>query len=177
MRLFLFFGLVLLLGSCSPRLTPLTSGLVDSQNWSDNELRRIQYYLNQDIVLERQVRDRGSEIVLGNVIMRDGRQVERLVFPRGTPGAFVRKLGEDRYAFSFEPRHDDRFLVFTANPKRGGLFLLSAHNWHEGRGQLSYAGNTYFTVPGSGLAALEINMKGRGRDRVRQRTVPGRTVR
>lgn len=177
MRLFLFLAFVLLMASCSSRTTSLTSGIVESQNWSEHDLRRIQYYLNQDIVLERQVRDRGSEIVVGEVIMRDGRQIERLVFPRGTPGVFVRKLGEDRYAFSFEPRHDDRFLVFTANPKRGGVYLLSAQNWHEGRGQLNYAGNTYFTVPGSGLAGLEIKMKGKGRDRVRQRTVPGRTVR
>ncbi len=163
--------------SCTPSLSPFTSGLVEDQQWSEQDLSKIQYYLSDDIVLERQVRENQSSIVLGEIVLRDGRKVERLVFPKKTPGVFVRQIGADKMAISFEAGKDDRFLVFTPHPRRQHTYTLSAQNWQDGRGQVLYGGNTYFTIPGSGLAFLQVSVKGTRSNKVRTREVEGRTVR
>lgn len=169
--------LLLVLASCSPRLSPFTAALVDQQGWEERDLRRIQYYLSDDVVLERQVRENRTDIVHGEIILRDGRRVERLVFRRNTPGVLVRQIGQDKLAIGFEPGKDDRFLVFVPHPRRNNTYVLSAQNWTNGSGQVQYGGNTYFTVPGTGLASLMVQLKGGANQQVRTKEVGGRTVR
>jgi hypothetical protein len=158
-------------------MSSFTSALVNEQGWGEQELSRIQYYLSDDVVLERQVRENRSDIVHGEIILRDGRRIERLVFRRNTPGVLVRQIGQDKLAISFEPGKDDRFLIFSPNPRRGNAYVLIASNWSNGSGQVSYGANTYFTVPGSGLSSLMVQLKGGRQQQVRTREVGGRTVR
>lgn len=168
---------LLILGSCSPRLTPFTSGLMQDLQWTTEDLRRIQYYLAEDVILERTVRENKSEIVVGEIIMKDGKKTDRLVFRQGTPGVLVREINRDKLAIGFDKNNPDRFLVFTPHPKRNGVFVLSAQNWQDGRGQVTYGGNTYFTVPGSGLASLSVKIKGTRSNNTTTRDIEGRTVR
>ena len=44
---FLLTGLV----ACSPQLTPFSQDLYDRYRWTDEELKNIQFYLSDDIVL------------------------------------------------------------------------------------------------------------------------------
>lgn len=174
---FFFFLVLIGASSCTHQLSPFTSGLVEDQGWSEQDLRKIQYYLSDDVQLERQIRQSASDIVFGEIIIKDGRQIEQLILRKGTPGVLVQLPKQDKLLISFEPGKDDRFLVFTPHPKRNGTFVLSAHNWSEGRGQLNYGGNTYYTVAGSGLAALEVDLKAHRSSKVSRREIGGRTVR
>ena len=175
MYLYLFIAIVGL-SACTRQLTPFTSGLVENQSWAEQDLRKIQYYLSDDVHLERQVRKNASEIVLGEIILKDGRQIEQLILRKGTPGVLVQMPKSDKLGISFEPDRDDRFLIFTPHPKRNGTFVLSAQNWSEGRGQLSYGGNTYYTIPGAGLASLEVDLKANNSRKVSRREIGGRTI-
>ncbi len=174
-RFILFFS-ILVLSACTRQLTPFTSGLVENQAWAEPDLRKIQYYLSDDIQLERQIRKNASDIVLGEIILKDGRQIEQLILRKGTPGVLVQMPKSDKLGISFEPGRDDRFLVFTPHPKRNGTYVLSAQNWTDGRGQLNYGGNTYNTVAGGGLAALEVDLKANNSRKVSRREIGGRTV-
>lgn len=175
-RLTFLLALFLVAACSTPKLSPFTTGLMEQNGWDERDLSRIQFYLSDDIVLERQIRDRKSKIERGEIIMRDGRELERLVFPKGTQGTMVRMISSDKMAVSFEPGKDDRFLVFVPHPKRNNTFILSAQNWQKGQGQMNYAGQTYFTVPGSGLAALMVQVKGKSSQNVKQKTVEGRSI-
>ncbi len=64
-----------LFSSCGPKLSPLTQRLVDDQNWTQDELKRIQFYLSEDLVLIRELRNGNSEIRNGQVKIIDGREV------------------------------------------------------------------------------------------------------
>ena len=176
MSRYLFLIPLLFLLSCSPKLTPFTSDLIEQNRWQEDDLKKIQFYLSQDIVLEREIRQNSSEIVMGEIVMRDGREVDRIIFKAGTPGVLVQQGRQERLAISFETGDDSRFLVFTPHPKRNGTFVLSARNWEKGSGQVNYGGSYYYTIPGSGLASLMVDLKASRSSTVRNREAKGRTV-
>ena len=48
----LFIGL-LFLSACSPKLSPFSQRLVDQNAWEEEDLKEIQFYLSDDVVLRR----------------------------------------------------------------------------------------------------------------------------
>lgn len=168
--------ILLTVASCSPRLTPFTSSLIESNNWEEEDLKKIQFYLSQDVVLQREIRKNSSEIVMGEIVMNGGREVDQITFKAGTPGVLVQRAREEKLAISFESGDDQRFLIFTPHPKKNGTFVLSARNWEKGSGQINYGGNYYYTIPGSGLASLMVDLKASQTNSVKSRQASGRTV-
>jgi len=57
---------VLGMSSCSKDLSPFTKSLYQQNRWSESELSQIQFYLSDDIVIRRQLRDASSAIIRGN---------------------------------------------------------------------------------------------------------------
>ncbi len=160
----------LLFSSCGPKLSPLTQRLVEDQAWSEDELKRIQFYLSEDLILTREVRDGKSEIRNGQVKIIDGREVEQVVFKRNTPGVFVFSPKSQRMAVSFE-QNDDNFLVFGPNPKAGNRYVILAAEWDRRSGQVSYAGKQWRVNAADAYASLLIPLK-----RLRNQDVKGKVV-
>ena len=105
-----FFALVLIgLSSCGPTLTPFTQRLYQENDWSEPELKRIQFYLSDNIVLRRQVSGGSSEIIRGEIKIVDGQKVEEIFFRKGTPGVLLFKPKEKRFAVSFEENGEESF--------------------------------------------------------------------
>lgn len=159
-----------LFSSCGPRLSPLTQRMVDDQSWQESELKRIQFYLSEDLVLTREARNGNTEIRNGQVKMVDGRQVEQIVFKRNTPGVFVFSPKTQRMAVSFE-RNDENFLVFGPNPKAGNRYTLLASDWDRRQGSVTYAGKTWKVNASDAYASLMIPLK-----RLRDNDVQGKVV-
>lgn len=160
----------ILFSSCGPRLSPLTQRMVDDQSWQESELKRIQFYLSEDLVLTREARNGNTEIRNGQVKMVDGRQVEQIVFKRNTPGVFVFSPKTQRMAVSFE-RNDENFLVFGPNPKAGNRYTLLASDWDRRQGSVTYAGKTWKVNASDAYASLMIPLK-----RLRDNDVQGKVV-
>ncbi len=159
-----------LFSSCGPKLSPLTQRLVDDQNWSQDELKRIQFYLSEDLVLTREIRNGNSEIRNGQVKIIDGREVEQLVFKRNTPGVFVFSPKTQRMAVSFE-RNDENFLVFGPNPRAGNRYVIMAADWDRRNGSVTYAGKKWRVNSSDAYASLMIPLK-----RLRNSDVNGKVV-
>ncbi|TXF87660.1 hypothetical protein FUA23_17775 [Neolewinella aurantiaca] len=159
-----------LFSSCGPKLSPLTQRLVDDQNWSQDELKRIQFYLSEDLVLTRELRNGNSEIRNGQVKIVDGREVEQLVFKRNTPGVFVFSPKTQRMAVSFES-NDDNFLVFGPNPKAGNRYVIMAADWNRRNGSVTYAGKKWTVNSSDAYASLMIPLK-----RLRSSDVNGKVI-
>lgn len=162
--------LIVLFSGCGPRLSPLTQRLVDDQNWTQDELKRIQFYLSEDLVLVRELRNGNSEIRNGQVKIIDGREVEQIVFKRNTPGVFVFQPKTQRMAVSFE-KTDDNFLVFGPNPKAGNRYVIMAADWDRRSGTVTYAGKTWRVNAADAYASLMIPLK-----RLRNNDVTGKVV-
>lgn len=167
---------LLSLGACSPRLTPFTERLYDENRFTEVDLKKIQFYLSDDIVMRRAFSNSDSRIEGGTIRMIGGRQVEEIVIPRGTPGVFLFSPKADRFAISFEAEGDDRYLMFGPNPKAGGRFVLLASDWNRRLGTVTYEGRKFEVDASSALASLMVDLKRMNSTSVKSRTAKGRTV-
>ncbi len=134
---------VLCLAACSPRLSPLTTELRQQNSWSDEELKQIQFYLSEDIVLSKQRSQGSTAIVQGRVRVEDGREIEEVVFKRGTPGLALFTPKDGHLAIGFDANDDSRYLVFGPNPKQSGRYTLLASDWKRTSGKVKYAGSQW----------------------------------
>lgn len=169
-------GIILFLGACSPKLSPFSQRLVDQNRWSEDDLRQIQFYLSDDIVLFRDYTRGSSEIVSGEIKMVNGRQVEEIKIPKGTPGVLLFQPKTNRMAVSFEEGKDARYLMFGPNPKRGKNYVLLASDWNNRRGKVKYDGKTYYTSANSAAATLLVDLTKRGKTSYKTRSAKGRKI-
>lgn len=169
-----FLGL-LFFSACSPSLSPFTENLRERYNWSEADLKKIQFYVSQDIVLRRDLSSSEARIEDGGKIKTvGGRKVEEVIIRAGTPGVAVFTPKEDRIAISFEK--SGKYLMFGANPKQNNTYVLLAKNWENHQGKVEYGEQTYHTSPHDGMAALMVKIKRRQETSYNSRAAKGRTV-
>lgn len=167
--------LLLFLSSCAPTYRPFTENLHQSFRWSESDLKKVQFYLSEDIILHRELAYGETAIEGGKIITEKGRRIEEIVFEEGTPGVLVFMPKENRMAVSFEDG-GDRFLMFGPNPKANDRYVLLASNWTKRSGQVSYNGKQYRTSTNSAFAGLLVDMDRVDRTEVKRRRAKGRTI-
>lgn len=167
--------LVLALASCSPSYRPFTQDLHRSYQWSENDLKKVQFYLSEDIVLHRELSFGETAIEGGKIITENGRQVEEIVFAEGTPGVLMFMPKENRMAVSFEDG-TDRFLMFGPNPKANDRYVLLASDWNRRSGLVNYNGKRYRTSSRSAFAGLLVDLDRVNKTSVQRRRAKGRTI-
>ena len=166
---------VITLVSCSPQYTYFTESLYEKQKWSQDDLRRIQFYVSEDIVLTREISEGDTKITEGKIRIINGKKVQQILIRERTPGVLVLMPKEDRFAISFEA-DDDAYLMFGPNPKYYERFALLAQDWERDRGQIHYKGQLYNVDNSSAFAALMVDLRREGDNEYETRRVPGRTV-
>jgi hypothetical protein len=171
--------LTILISGCSPKLTPFTERLQQENGWTESELKQIQFYVSENIVLRRQATKGVSKIEHGEIKIVDGKRVEEIVIKKGTPGIFLFQPKEDRFAISFESRKgEDPYLIFGPSKKAGGRYTLRAKDWESNQegGKISYDSKTYYTPTKSAYAVLLVDLKRIKDTKVKSRTAGGRTI-
>lgn len=168
--------LVLFLSSCSPRMTPFTQRLYAENGWTERDLQSIQFYLSNDVVLTRQMRDGESTIRDGKVKVVAGKEIEEIRFPKGTPGVLLFEPKNNRFAISFEEGGNDKYLMFGPNSKYSGKYMLLAADWDKNYGTVSYNDRIYRTDSESAYSALLIDLKAIQKVSVKSKTAKGRTI-
>ena len=146
--------------------------MYDQYNWSEDELQRIQFYLSDDIVLKRELVSGTKEIINGDIKIIDGKKIEVVKIPKGTPGIMEFTQDKKSLAVRFE-EGGERYLMFGPNPKYGGRYMLLASEWTRVSGKVHYEGNTYRAQNQSQLATLMIDLKRLGKTDVSARTADG----
>jgi hypothetical protein len=169
-------GLGLMFNSCSPNLSPFTQQLYQDNDWSETELRKIQFYLSDDIVLYRELTGGKSEIIEGEIKIVDGRKRDQITFRRGTPGVFLFSPKINRFAVSFENGGDDRYLIFGPNPKVANRYVLLASDWNRRQGTISYAGQNWTADANDAYTTLMVDLKLLQQTDVSTRVAGGRKV-
>jgi hypothetical protein len=178
MKTTLLFCTLLLLGmaACGPSLSPFTERLYDANNWSVGDLKKIQFYLSNDIVLRRELAGGSSVIEGGEIKMENGRKIEQVTIPGGTPGVLIAQPKDNRFAVSFESGSNARYLLFGPNPKRDGTYVLLAKDWDKNSGKVLYDNQTFYVTKESAMAALLVDLKKTNHVSVNSRRAEGRTV-
>ncbi|HJW28233.1 MAG TPA: hypothetical protein VJ508_03180 [Saprospiraceae bacterium] len=178
MNIHSLFTSLLLLGlvSCSPQYSYFTQNLYENQKWTQEDIRRIQFYVSRDIVLTRSLTDGDSKIAEGKIRIRNGRKVEQVVIKTGTPGVLVLMPKEDRFAISFEPDDNDAYLMFGPNPKLDNRYALLAQTWEQQNGKVHYKGNVYDVDSSSAYASLMVDLQRIGSNEYQTHRAQGRTI-
>ena len=169
------FLAVLFLQSCSNKLTPFTKKLQNQFDWTESELERIQFYLSDDVVLRRTLGAGDSRISRGKIKVVDGREVEQIIFKKGTPGVLLFSPKQNRMAISFE-EDSDRYLMFGPNPQVGGKYVLLAKDWDRRIGQVTYDSKVYTTTAESALSCLMVDLDKQRKLEYKSTTVGGRKI-
>ena len=158
-RFFYLVLFVLILSACSPNLTPFTKELYDRTNLTETELKRTQFWLSSDIVLQRVISGSATQNEEGEIKVVDGQKIDEVILPKGTPGVFVHSPDNKRFAIAFEGGADDRFLMFGPSPKARNNYVLLAKKWNRNYGEVSYDGKLYRVNASSAYAALMVDLK------------------
>jgi hypothetical protein len=172
---FLAFS-VMLLTSCSPQLSTFTRDIYTDQNLTDNDLKKIQFFLSDDIVLYRYLEEGGNyQINEGALRVRNGKKTQEVVIKAGTPGVFVERPKDDHFSISFEQNDDSKFLTFGPNPKNGGYYELLATSWSKRSGTVTYA-NEKFTTWSDVIPRLLVDLKQTRTETIERTKAGGRRV-
>ena len=174
-NILLLFGLTMLITSCGQDLIYFTKDLYDEYRWSERDLKKIQFYVSQDIILYRGLSDEDTKIQKGKIRVESDSEVEQIVIKRGTPGVFIQSPKKDRFAISFE-EGKRQFLMFGPNRKANGRFVLLAKDWDERSGQVTYGNKVYETSSESAYAALMVDIKRARKTKYRSKTAEGNRV-
>ncbi len=174
-QLTVFALLALGLASCTS-YTAFTDDLYREYNWSEKELKRIQFYLSNDLVLRRELSGSQSRIERGEIKVVDGRRVEEVVFPKNTPGLMLFSPKPERLAVSFEERDNDRYLMFGPNPQANGQYVILASEWKRDYGKVTYDGRTYWVDARQAKTGLKVDLKKINDVRVKSRRAKGRRI-
>ncbi len=173
----LIFGMfTAVLMSCSPQYTYFTENLYQQQNWSQEDIMRIQFYVSKDIVLTRSMDAAESSIQEGKILVKNGKRIEQVVIKQGTPGVLVLMPREDRFAISFEESDNEAYLMFGPNPKYYDRFALLAQEWDKENGNIHYRDKEYNVDAASAFASLMVDLRREGENQYNTRKVEGRTV-
>lgn len=167
------FCTLLLFTACGPQLSPFTQSLYEQNNWSDTELKRIQFYLSEAVTLRRQKTDADSRIEGGKIRMQQGREIEEIIIPRGTPGVLSYLPREDRFAISFEEGKSNRTLVFGPDSRNNNRYVLKVIKWNDQRGLVRYDDENFYIHRSDAVAALMVDLKKIRRTQVKKEVAKG----
>lgn len=174
-KLMLLLIPVFLLSACKT-LVPFTNDLKTQNDWEEQDLKQIQFYLSNSITLHRQLSNSATEIVSGKIKTVDGKQVEEIIIKKGTPGIMTEMPDRKRMAISFEI-DDSHYLTFGSYQNKGGRYYLMLREFKKNKyAKVSYVDKEFYISPESLNAFLQINMKKIQKEERKQRVAGGRKL-
>ena len=141
-RLAYFFALVIVasLYACSSSI-PFTNDDKIKYNLTEDKLKKLQFFVSRDIVLQRGERsDEAQEFDQdGKLIVSSSASLDEIYIKEGTPGVVVKVMDGNRLAVSFDATDDNKYLVF-GDPNNRGRYNLMGAEWNNGKGKINYGG-------------------------------------
>jgi hypothetical protein len=190
-----WIALVLTLGMASVacqtttrgEMVPFTEAQRIRYQLGETELRALQYYLSDRIVLERVASDAAGRVDRGRLIVRSGTAIHQVLVERGTPGAVEpaahvgpAELGGYVLEISFERGASLRFSAVAADgtysllaPPDSGFFTALFAGWSRPqRFEVDFDGAKWNVVAGSDSRLL-IERDALGKIARSRRVLPG----
>jgi len=164
------------LSACAAGRAPFTQNLRDQYRLEGDDLKKLQYFVSDDVTLQRDFRREEGEVSKTHkLVVKEGGHVEEVFIAAGTPG-IATEVGPTSLAVSFEPGGS---LVFASPPSDrdpGRKYRLSAKEWTDYYGELVYENKVWYAVKGSGRAYLEVGLESLDAVEKRKKVLPGRTL-
>ena len=179
----LCFTSLTLLFSCSSsrkmsNYVPFTRDLRQKLEKENIDLKQVQFYVDQKLILNRNLGDQKLVVTSGVVKLENGKYKNEVIIPQLTPGV-LEQTNNDKLMISFEKGSNN--LAF--GPGSGSTFnsyVLYGTEWRNGTTTVDYDSNKFRARCGScsdvASALLVIRKKELDKFERKSRTVTGRTV-
>lgn len=162
--------------SCNNKLKYFNNHMLLEYRWSNEEIKKIQFFLSEDIYLWRKLRVEDTRIKNGKIRIVDDSEVEEVLIAKNTPGVVIFIPKKNKFAVSFD-ENDELFLMFGPNPQRRDKYVLLAKDWDRRVGKVTYGGEVYNTTSESAFAGLLVDIKEAKNVKYSSQKASGRRVR
>lgn len=115
---FLLVVIAVALSSCSQKVY-FTKETKEKLEAKGVDLKKIQYYNSEAIVLLREVNDEEVKVAEGKVRFENGKNVEEIIIKRNTPGIFAEANTSDAMMIRFE-KGGTKYLPFVPSKDYSG---------------------------------------------------------
>lgn len=154
-------------------LVPYTDALRAQHNLSDDEVRRLQYYLSDGVEMRRQDASADHRVVDGRLIATANRKLARVVVPAGIPGVAT-AVGGNRLNVSFAEGTHFNFSPATRDP--ASPYRMQATPTGNGQHRIFLYNTAYSVSSGGALPYLLIDRETLYRSSQETFRLPGRTL-
>ncbi|MCE2846884.1 MAG: hypothetical protein LW707_07610 [Sphingobacteriales bacterium] len=169
------FACLTLLFACSPKV-PFTQQIREQYKLSPDEMRGIQFYLSDPVVLRRMEQsEREKKTEEGKLVIESGSSLDQLTFKANTPGLVDGVVDASTIKISFEDGAE-KYMVFGSARSRNGYYGLQGLPADNGRVKINYAGQSWIAGRGSEQAILLFKMKSVRKLRVNDNVAKGKKL-
>jgi hypothetical protein len=159
-------------------LVPFTKDLRQKLEKENIDLKQVQFYVDQKLILDRNLGDQKIQVTSGVVKLENGKYINQVIVPAFTPGICESAEG-DKLMISFEKGNNN--LPF--GPGSGYTFneySLYGTEWRNGTTAVTYDSNKFRARCGTcqDVASVTLLVRKSILDKVerKSRTLKGRTV-
>jgi hypothetical protein len=134
-------------------LVPFTTDLREEFQLTADQLKRVQFYVSDDITLQA-TRMSGQTMVAGGKLRKVGETLVEEVFIESLTLCVAREIDASELRVNFNASLSTHLLGFGDDGKSGGRYVLFARRWENDIGQLNYGGSEFLAVEHSARAHL-----------------------
>lgn len=158
-------------------MIPFTRDLYNRLRMSNQDVRKLQFFVDQTIILSRGLSQDKLYIDQGKVVNQYGVNENKIELPTLTPGV-VEGIDPDGLRVAFENGNNLKFINNKYSPE---FFIFSGTNWDNGTAEVPYRGTTYRASCGTCGSVSEAKLVVRQKDIMSGDTktsiIGGRTIR
>ncbi len=160
----------ILLPSCTATL-PFTSSIQKEYHLTEVQLKKVQFYTSDEIVLLRTNEESDVGVDAGKLLIRTEKDFEKIIIPRNSYCVLEQMVESNKFLMSLEVGGSETIL-FGYNID--GYYSLMAKDWKGRVGTISYGNKTFVTTNGS----VYLNIKARQLNKLggKWRRVHGRRI-
>lgn len=167
---------VAMLSACSSSKTYFTPAIRNFIENGNQNLKKVQFYIDRDIVLRRELATGETKVTAGKVTIENGKTVNIVTIKKNTPGVCVLEKN-NIVGISFEAV-DANFITFgkTKFAQPNDPYRVLANNWMGDEGIINYEGKQYKIQQEGSEAGILIKSKFIKKYTVQDKTLEGRTI-
>jgi hypothetical protein len=121
-------------------MIPFTRELYNRLRVSNQDIRKLQFFIDQTVILSRGLSQDKLFIENGKVVNQSGVNENRIELPALTPGV-IDAIEPDGLRVAFEGGGNN--LKFINNKYSPEFFIFTGANWENGTAEVPYRGTTY----------------------------------
>ncbi len=165
-----------LLAGCTTYRVAFTREIREQYLLESEDLKKLQYYLSDDITLQREFVRGDAEVSKGHkLVTKETGLVEEVIVRARTPGVAT-EVGDTYIAISFEPGKSLYFGSPPADRDPERKYKLLANRWTDAYGEVPYDGRTFYAVGRSRAAYLEVLVDSLDAVKKSSKVLPGMTL-